>query len=291
MYYISLIKLSFIKLKNKRHLNFLIFIYIILGTAYAQDLANIDSLKQSSLSINKKNTAYVNLCFKIADANMDIEQYDSAQIWLNKIYTNLPAKSNSVNNYFLITRQAEIYYYSNLLQLGLQESKRGLEMATALKDSALLADSYNFLGLFCLSMDSLPQAIKYFKLGLPYFPKVAYLNVSQNLTKPHHLYGNIAEASFKLKQYNDALRYYKLSLTYATIINVKRGISIANTGIADVFNEYGLPDSAIAYYKKAIENAFLSKDLDVALNAYANKSKCYFKNGKIALANQSIDTV
>ena len=86
-------------------------------------------------------------CLLVEDY-MDNEQYDSAQFWLNKIHVIIPSKQKTIKHYFLYARQAEVYYYNNLHQLGLQESRRGLQLATALKDSILIADSYNFVGLF-----------------------------------------------------------------------------------------------------------------------------------------------
>ena len=74
----------------------------------------------------------------------------------------MPVKRPSLFNYFLITRQAEVFYYNNLQQLGLQESRKGLAMAEALNDSLLLADSYNFLGLFYMNIDSMATSIPYY---------------------------------------------------------------------------------------------------------------------------------
>lgn len=116
--------------------------------------------------LSSDDPRYVRVCFEVADSFMNFEKYDSAQLWLNKIHAVLPFKDNSVNNYFLITRQAEVYYYNNLQQLGLQESRRGLAMAEALNDSLLLADSYNFLGLFYMNIDSTAASIPYYQKGL-----------------------------------------------------------------------------------------------------------------------------
>ena len=123
---------------------------ILLCTCCINPIAQTTAIDSAKNIFNKsiKEDAYIRTAFFIADEYMNVEQYDSAQIWLNKIYEILPAKKALLFNYFLITRQAEVYYYNDLQQLGLQESYRGLQMAQDLNDSLLLADSYIFWAYF-----------------------------------------------------------------------------------------------------------------------------------------------
>jgi signal transduction histidine kinase len=244
----------------------------------AQQLTPIDSAKKTiSISASNEN-AFIATCFFIADSYMDIEQYDSAQVWLNKIHEKLPAKNVSLSNYFLTTRQAEVYYYNNLQQLGMQESLRGLEMAKALNDSLLLADSYNFLGLFNMNMDSVKKSLLYFKKGIKYTKQPPYPLAYVSLTKPHHLYGNIAEAFSKLEQFDSALLYNKISLSLARQINWGRGIAVGHTSMGDIFFSLAQNDSAIFHFNKGIAAAKASKDIDVELLCYAGLAKCLDKN-------------
>src|SRR6478672_8999181 len=145
------------------------FVLLLVSTiTYAQDIQKtIDSLKKQ---INQANTEekFVNKCFLIADNYMDIDQYDSAQAWLNKISDKLSLRKPSLSNYFLSSRQAEVYYYNGLQRLGLQEAERSLGIAQSLHDSLLLADAYNFLGLFYTNLDSTTKAIPYFKQGIAF---------------------------------------------------------------------------------------------------------------------------
>jgi signal transduction histidine kinase len=235
----------------------------------------------------------INKYFFIADNYMDMEQYDSAQLWLNKIHEKLPAKENSLNNYFLISRQAEVYYYNNLQQLGLQESMRGLEMAKSLNDSLLLADSYNFSGLFLLNMDSVENAVNFFLKGIPFAKQPPFPVKYQSLSKPHHLYGNLAEAFFKLKQYKNAAECYTISRQMATAIGASRGIALAYFGLAEVYFNTQKTDSAVSYYSKAISTADIyntTSDLDVALICFGGLGKCYFENNALPEANKTIKT-
>jgi len=221
---------------------------------------------------------------------MDIEQYDSAQIWLNKIYEKLPAKKSSLFNYFLITRQAEVYYYNNLQQLGLQESFKGLRVAKDLNDSSLLADSYNFLGLFYMNIDSSKEAIPFYKNGLQFVRQPLYPSEYFSLSKPHHLYGNLSEAYYKLKMYDSALINIRLSLQKADEIYWERGIAIGHTSAGDIFFAMNNTDSALYHYKKGIAKAKNSNDIDVELLAYGGVANCYNKLNEYPAAKKYLDT-
>jgi signal transduction histidine kinase len=267
--------------KEKQKTFFTLLFLLVLNITtniQAQNIVQIDSAKKSFYALYNQDKAFVQTCFFIADNYMDIEQYDSAQVWLNKIHLRLPIKSISLSNYFLTTRQAEVYYYNNLQQLGLQESMRGLDMAKALNDSLLLADSYNFLGLFFMNMDSTKNSLPYFKSGIKYTRQPPYPVAYVSLTKPHHLYGNLAEAFSKLGQFDSALLYNKISLKLASQIKWGRGIAVGYTSMGDIFFSLLQNDSAIFHFNKGIAAAKESKDIDVELLCYAGLAKCFDKN-------------
>ncbi len=232
---------------------------------------------------------YVRVCFEVADSFMNFEKYDSAQLWLNKIHAVLPLKNNSVDNYFLITRQAEVYYYNNLQQLGLQESRRGLAMAEALNDSLLLADSYNFLGLFYMNIDSTDASIPYYQKGLQYVSELPFPTGYLSLSKPHHLHGNMAEAYYKMSRYDSAELHYRLSLKKAQNLNWPRGIAVAEAGLGDVFLARAVPDSALFYYNKANMQSLASEDIDVALYCYGGMARSAHMLKFIASANEYLE--
>jgi len=264
------------------------FLSLVFHTSPAFGQSAIDSAKAIVQKISPAQRNYVATCFFIADSYMDIEQYDSAQLWLNKIHEVLPVKNNSLDNYFLLTRQAEVYYYNNLQQLGLQESRRGLAMAQALNDSLLLADSYNFLGLFYMNIDSAAASIQYYQQGLLYTRQPPFPPAYLSLSKPHHLHGNLAEAYFKLGKYDSCLYNNTLSLQKARAINWGRGIAVAHYGIGDVFFALSATDSARNNYLLGIANALQSKDIDVALVCYGGVAKCYYREGDGTNTNSNL---
>ncbi len=259
---------------KRNPLSWVIIFIFLTRNAFAQTVPIKDSFENVS-GIAKVTQEQIKEYFFIADNYMNAEQYDSAQLWLNKIHAVLPVKSTSLDNYFLITRQAEVYYYNNLQQLGLQESRRGLAMAETLNDSLLLADSYNFLGLFYMNIDSIAKSVPYYKSGLLYTKQPPYLSKYLSLTKPHHLYGNLGEAYFKLKEYDSALFCNLQSLQKATEINWERGIAVAHLGLGDVFFALNKTDSALVNYERGVNTALLSKDIDVALVCYGGMARCH----------------
>jgi signal transduction histidine kinase len=260
----------------------LFFVQLLPAAVPAQSVAKIDAAKAKLQQPNLPQQVVLKTYFSIADEYMNLEQYDSAQIWLNKIHNILSVKEISLSNYFLLSRQAEVYYYNNLQQLGLQESRKGLVMAQTLNDSLLMADSYNFLGLFYMNIDSNEIATDFFTKSLSFAKQSPYPLQYLGLTTPHHIYGNTAENFYKQKKYSEALPNYYLSIKKATEINVQRGIAVAHAGLGDVYLALQKTDSANINYNKAIAVAKTSNDIDVALISYGGLGKCYFESSNAA---------
>lgn len=259
-------------------------------TLRAQVKSTIDSAKKIINITTATDSTIIATSFFIADTYMDMNQYDSAQIWINKIHTILPIKANSISNYYLISRQAEVYYYNNLQQVGLQESKRGLAMAKALNDSFLLADSYNFLGLFYLNVDSTVASISNFEEGIRYLKKKPATSKYLSLTAPHHLYGNLSEAYFKQKNYEKALSAAQISYANALKINNVRGMAIAHMSIGDVFAAINNIDTAIYYYESALTFSNKNGDNDIVLLNNGNLANCFMYNSNSSKSSRYLQT-
>jgi signal transduction histidine kinase len=277
---------------KKSNIAFLVLNIFLLLAWYgskSQKTSPIDSAKKTIQVYSPNENNFIATYFFIADNYMDIEQYDSAQVWLNKIHLKLPTKNISLSNYFLTTRQAEVYYYNNLQQLGLQESLRGLEMAKTLNDSLLLADSYNFLGLFYMNIDSANKSISFFKEGIKFTRQPPYPINYLSLTKPHHLYGNLSEAYYKLKMYDSALYNNKKSLAKANEISWQRGIAVAHKSMGDIFIALKNTDSAIHYFTKGIAISKAALEIDVQLLCYSGLAQCFEIKNNYALAKQALD--
>lgn len=269
---------------------FLFFLFLNASGSLQAQSDKTDTAKKLLYGVDASDSGYIKNCFLTADAYMNTEQYDSAQLWLNKIHEKIPAKKSSLFNYFLTTRQAEVYYYNNLQQLGLQESFKGLSMAKELNDSLLLADSYNFLGLFYMNLDSSNEAIPFYRNGLRFTRQPPYPLQYFSLTKPHHLFSNLAIAYYNLKRYDSALVNIRQSLQKAYEINWQRGIAIGHKGSGDIFLALGKTDSALLHYQKGKNTAMASHDIDVELVCYGGYAQCLSESGNNNLSKALLDS-
>ena len=218
--------------------------------------------------------------FRIADDYMSTAQYDSAQVWLNKIHERVSYLQPSVFSYFLTARQAEVYYYNNLQQLGMQEAVRAVTIAETLNDSILRSDAYNFRGLFYTNTGRLKEAILYFKKGIAISSQPPYPTQYLEMSNPHHLYGNLAEAFEKGNEQDSAIYYGKISLSKAREIHHKRGTASALLSLGSSFLKKVQADSAAVFFESARMEAVADKDFDLKLTAYGGLACCASLNNK-----------
>lgn len=240
----------------------------------------IDSAKQRYLAQQQLDEK-VKTAFFVADNFMDYDHYDSAQVWLNKIADIYTIKKPSLFNYYLLSRQAEVYYYNGLLQLGLQSAQRSLDVATQLNDSLLLADACNMTGLFYSTLNQASEGLPYFYQGIPYSKQPPYPPQYLSLAKPHHLLGNLAEALEKLNRDDSALVFNYRSLQKASEIQLPRGMAVAHSNLGKVYLKMGLADSSYYHYGLAVQIGEMGKDIDVAMVACAGMALAQ-KNTAIA---------
>jgi signal transduction histidine kinase len=247
------------------------FLFFFCNPLYSQEPglpALIDSAKRNYAS-QALTDGKVTTAFFVADNFMDLDQYDSAQLWLNKIAEIYTIKKPSLFNYYLLSRQAEVYYYNGLLQLGLQSAMRSLDVATQLNDSLLLADACNMTGLFYTTMNEPAKARPYFYKGIPFSRQPPYPPQYLSLAKPHHLLGNMAETLEKLKENDSALLYSRRSLQKAAEIQWLRGMAVAHTNLGKVYYKKSQLDSSYRHYLLAMQTAQKGGDIDVELVSYA----------------------
>ncbi len=262
-------------MKNTKYLLLCLLpiIFIFYRCSDIDDFQSYNIYQYNDLSATLDTNKIYSL-FDMVDLHLDESRYDSAQIYLGKISEIIPLNNVSKLKYFLLTRQSEIYYYNNLHKLGLVESKKALSIAQSLNDSILLADAYNFLGLFYYNIDSFENSLT------NYFEGIKHIKIGKNsneyiaLSEPHHLYGNIAEVYFKLGRYTDAWDNYNLSLRKAKALNQLRAMAVANVGLGDVCYIKKQYDTAIKYYIESKAYALESKNYDIALICYSGIAKC-----------------
>jgi len=246
--------------------------------------------RNSNSELEKNDQDFVLKAFNNADNYMNSDHYDSAQLWLNKIYLKVSYRKPSLFSYFLTSRQAEVYYYNNLHELGLQEAFKGENIASILKDSILMADACNFIGLFYMNNNKLNNAVKYFKRALNFAHQPPYPSKYIDLSKPHHIYGNLAEAFEKLKKLDSAVYYSRESLKEAKEISAKRGIATAYLNLGSAFIQKNSNDSASKYFDLTRIAAMNGQDFDVELNSYSGLASCAARRNEKIIAFDHLKT-
>lgn len=222
------------------------------------------------------------------DQMMDKGFFDSAQIHLNLLKDENSFHQPNLTSYLISSRQSEIYYFNNLHVIGIQEAKKALNIAKVLKDSSLLLDAYNFCGLFYTNMDSMNNAINNFYNGLKYSPT----NISESvqdilLSRPFHIYGNLAEAYFKENQLDSSIFYNKLTQKEAIIDKNKRGEIISLLQLGDAYFKKGNIDSAEIYFEQAHLFSNQNQLFDLALNSLGNLAET--KSDQPTLSNKILN--
>lgn len=219
-----------------------------------------------------ENNLSIRQFFLRADSFMDVGHYDSAQVWLNKIHLLESYQRPSLFSYFLTSRQAEVYYYNNLPELGMREAMRAQHLAASMKDSVLLLDAYNFIGLFHLISSRYDDAIASFKKSISYrqavWDSLKYLNPS----RPLHVFGNLSETYEKTGKSDSAVYYGLAALDEAKRAKDTRGIATAHLNIG--FAYLGKKDAAAAshHFQGAIGQAVSTRYVDVELVGYSGLS-------------------
>lgn len=251
-----------------------------LEAPYHELAKSIREIKQSSDSLLN--------WFVNADKNMEADRYDSAEYWLNKIGDGLLLNSPTDFNYYYHSRQAEVFYYNDLLQLGLQQTQRALRIAIQLEDSLFLADAHNFLGLFYLNLDKLNEAESALLSALSFFPKYNKVNAILPLSKPYHIHGNLGEVYAKSKEFAKALYHLNQSVLEAEKEGQIRPRSLAKISMGEVFGEMGKPEEAIHAIETGKQMAFNNRDFDVVLYGQGALALVFANLDEIEKSNQMI---
>lgn len=227
---------------------------------------------------------------KSIDRMMDLSYFDTAQIYLNQMKGSNNLLKPSLVSYVISSRQAEIYYYNNLHELGIQESKKALGIALSLKDSTLSMDAYNFCGLFYMNMDSMDLSIQYFYKGLAQDPSNSseYLQ-DILLSRPFHIYGNLAEAYFIKNELDSAIFYSKMTQKEAIQDKNKRGEIVSLIQMGDAYLKKGEKDSALFYLTESKNLSIKHQLFDLTLNSLASLAEAETSKNHFNLSNQILE--
>lgn len=236
---------------------------------FGQKQRAVDSLQEQLKQFEQQDSLYAATCWFIARYYDDQNKFDSMQTWLDRGSERLPVNDTQLIHFHFAAFKSIAYYYNGLLQMDLYESLKVLEMARKLKDSILLTTGYNYVGLAYSNVAEYKKAIPYFYQGMPYARQPPYPVKYLVASKPHHLYGNLAEAYLKLEQYDSARVNASRSLQLATEIRSARGMAVAKNLLGIIYYKLEWYDSASLYQQQAYTEGMQSGERDVSLLACA----------------------
>ncbi|MEK8179229.1 ATP-binding protein [Flavobacterium buctense] len=223
----------------------------------------------------------------MAEHFLETDDIESSQKWLQKTKDLVSPKNIDTTTVFIHSLQSELFYYMGLFQFGTYEAKKGIEKATQLKDSTLMADSYFFLGINQMEINAFDEAHLSLWQSRKFSPKRFEKKHIRSCIQSEHIYNNIAQLKFKVRELDSAFWYNKKAYQMALKNNSKRGVPNAEQTFGQIYNAKNQKDSAVYYFKKSIQSAENSVYFDIALLNYAYLMECYATNPE--LGNQWFD--
>lgn len=236
----------------------------------------VDSLRQLLHQQKNQDSLYAMTCWYLARYYDDHSQFDSMQYWINAGVERLPVNKSELIHFHYAAFQSIAYYYNGLLQMDLYESMKVLNLAKTLNDSVLLTTGYNFMGLANSNLTNYKTAIPYFYEGMKYARQPPFDQKYLVASKPHHLYGNLAEAYFKCNQLDSARSNVQKSIQLATDIQSRRGMAVGKNLLGLILTKMNRLDSAFAAESEAYQEGLQYKEPDVSLIACAAMARIRF---------------
>ena len=244
-----------------------LFISIPFCKVNAQDTAAIAiSIQQYNITENTEKK--IEIAFNIVDKYIKIDLDDSAQIWVYKLIELNSKKTIDTTNYFIYSRQTEIFYYSNLMQFGLAAANKSIDIAQKLNDSILIADGLAFKGYIYEALDSFESSKNATYAAKLIFPKNP---------KPHkwslihytQIVNQLGQIYLKLNNVDSAYLYN--SVAYNLILNSsekginQRAKNMCLRTFGDIFVQKNNKDSALHYYKLCYVQCLINYYFDIIL--------------------------
>ena len=237
------------------------FFFCIVGWAQHSDdqplLKNLQNCKTEKCRIKQS--------FLLAEYFLETDDIESSQRWLEKTKDLVSPKVIDSTAVFIQSLQSELFYYMGLYQFGTNEAEKAIEKARQIKDSLLIADAYFFLGINQLEINELEKAQQSLWKSRNYFPNKTDRKHIRSLIQKEHIYNNIAQSKFKLKEMDSAVWYNAKAYTFAKKNNSKRGIPNIEQTFGQIYLSKNQKDSALFYFQKSIHSAIKSNYYDIVL--------------------------
>ncbi len=242
-------------------LQFYFFFFCIVG--WAQH--SVDQPLLKNLQNCNTEKCRIKQSFLLAEYFLETDDIESSQRWLEKTKDLVSPKVIDSTAVFIQSLQSELFYYMGLYQFGTNEAEKAIEKARQIKDSLLIADAYFFLGINQLEINELEKAQQSLWKSRNYFPNKTDRKHIRSLIQKEHIYNNIAQSKFKLKEMDSAVWYNAKAYSFAKKNNSKRGIPNIEQTFGQIYLSKNQKDSALFYFQKSIHSAVKSNYYDIVL--------------------------
>lgn len=129
-----------------------------------------------------------------------------------------------------------------------------LLMALKLKDSSLLANTYNFKGVIKKDQKKIKESIEYYNKSLDIYKRL------KNERKIADTYVNLGSIFSDLKEEKMALNYYFKALSYLKKLKNMEAEMILLNNIGNIYKDMADYTSAAYYFDKAMHSSYAIKD-------------------------------
>lgn len=209
-------------------------------------------------------------------------RYDEAESTISNIY--LQKKSlTPLQDYFLLCFEAEVMYYNALFGIGTRSTLEALGIAESLKNDTLIGNCYNFLGLFAMNEQNVPEAIGHLQKAIRLIPAG---HDNDFISFQFQAYSNLAECFLKINQADSALYYSERSQKEASSLNRKRGLALNLLNIGDALQIKKDYVNAIRAYTAGLDYVKQTQHADVIQFLYTALMTASFYLGKISQAEE-----
>jgi signal transduction histidine kinase len=206
----------------------------------------------------------IDLAFSIVDNYIKNDYDDSAQTWIYALIELNSINTDDSIDYFIHSRQTEIFYFSNLIQFAKSSSAKTIAIAQKINDSALIADAYAFKSYIYEELDSIAEAKSAAIVAKNLFPKYP-TKYKRSLIKYSQIINQLAQLYVKLNVPDSASFYNKMAFNVALHDSAQRAINMCNSTFGNIFMQQKKYDSALYYFDKSKEGCFLNKNYDIIL--------------------------
>jgi signal transduction histidine kinase len=206
----------------------------------------------------------INLAFSIVDKYIKYDYDDSAQTWIYTLIELNSIKMNDTIDYFIHSRQTEIFYFSNLMQFAGTSANKTIAIAQKIKDSAFIADAFAFKSYIYEELDSIAEAKSAAVMAKRFFPKIAKV-YKRSLIRYSQIINQIAQLYVKLRVTDSAYYYNTMAYSLALQDSTQRAINMCNSTFGNIFIQLHKYDSALYFFKKSKEGCLLNRNYDIIL--------------------------